>query len=209
MRNFLKKNLGILFAIIITPWLLFGILIGPILLADYPDTLLQVEISNKSGKNTMSIVSPRAGIKQELQSDMKAYYENCNVVYTYGTTGFVYVDLHTGHIDVVYPKDSDEASRENVKQYVKLANGNIDIDLPPITVLEEKDLDQPTAQLMKALKMENKKSLDDTIIPIYLPVDSVNIGLIGRGRVSKALKSESRKLKYLEKYYKDGQCIED
>lgn len=124
---------------------------------------MEIELGREHDFNWVELNTTDGKVCCELQSRSQSYFENSKFLYTYGSTGFVYVNLENGHVYVVPKKSS--LTREDLIYH--LTDDKSPSDLPQITFLREDQLDKNVYAIMKVL--ENTKVPNYTFywIPIY------------------------------------------
>lgn len=172
LPSYIKKNLVSIILIAVTVIVLLSMLI---MYADSRekemDTFLKVELQHNHGVNTANIVSIKGIVECPLQEKGQSYFENKDYVYTYGSTGFVFVKLKTGDIYVVLRDDLDSTRREQLIHDLTKERYNVIPYTPKVVFLAASQLDKNTYTIMKILEKEQVQYPTELQKPIDLKRD--------------------------------------
>ncbi len=109
---------------------------------------MKIELGREHDFNWVELYTTDGKVCCKLQGKSQSYLENSKFLYTYGSTGFVYVNLENGHVYIV-PKDPS-LTREDLILY--LTDDESPTDFPQITFLREEQLDKNVYTIMKVLE---------------------------------------------------------
>lgn len=133
----------------------------------YPAPPITVVLRRENGTSYMVIKSENEEFFKQLQHKGQSYYKGKDYLYTYGSTGFVYVNLHNGDVYVVLKKDLDQDNIDFLTSYLTMNRRKINEYFPKITLINENQLDEETYMIMKKLENEIIPYPHYDPIPIY------------------------------------------
>ena len=126
-----------------------------------PDPIAVINFGQRHGSNYIYIRSYNDEIMRNLQlrtdKGSQSYLKTDDYLYTYGETGFVYIDLHTADVFIVLRDDlNDEVYPhydEYLRSYYHIDDTKVEATAPRIHIINEDELDADKHRIMEALKV--------------------------------------------------------
>ncbi len=147
-------------------WTLIGIclVLGALFFISIPNHRIIVEINQHNLDNYAQIRTFNNELTYDLQLGKpygpKAYKETDDFIYTYGGTGFVYVDRHNANVYIVLPDDATEERKAYLKSYYTVDASKAKMTVPNFIFLREDQLDDEKHRIMEYLKDRDDVFLD-------------------------------------------------
>lgn len=103
----------------------------------------------------VTIESVDEEVFRQLQHKAQSYYKTKDYLYTYGSTGFVYINLKNANTYIVLNEYLDEDNKEFIVSYLTIDRKKLKHYFPDIKFIKKEDLDPEKYKIM--VKLENEE----------------------------------------------------
>lgn len=132
-----------------------------------PEPPITVTLRREYNTSWMDIESIDEEVFRQLQHKGKSYYRTKDYLYTYGSTGFVYIDLKNANVYIVLNEHISEDDRRFITGYLTINRKNLKHYFPEIKFIKKEDLDPEKYKIMMRLENEEIPYPQYDIISIH------------------------------------------
>lgn len=130
-----------------------------------PPAPITVNLRREHDTSWVDIASVDSEVYRQLQHHGKSYYVTKDYIYTYGSTGFVYIERKNAKVYVVLMEDMNDDDRSFITNYLTIRKKNLKYYFPEIKFIRKEDLDPEKYQIMTKLENEERP------YPHYQPIE--------------------------------------